>query len=119
MTIQPRTRIDCRHFDAPKIHGLPCSLHPEDKGWPSNPKRCAECFRIARRHRYADQGETANSRYATARASAERRGLEFSLTLEEFGRILALPCVYQYGAPAPTGIDRIDSSKGYTPRNCQ
>ena len=53
--------------------------------------------------------------YRVYKNSAHKRGLAFALTLEEFERLLLLPCVYcgQYAG----GIDRSDSTQGYTREN--
>lgn len=121
MTIKPRTRADIRHFvGIPKLRSIPCPLHPTDTGLPSNRKRCCECFRIARRARFAAQGETIGSRYASARSAAKLRGHEFAISLSEFEQLVSQPCVYQYSGPAAhIGIDRIDATRGYVPGNCQ
>ncbi len=81
-------------------------------------------------------GNTAfeNNRLTTYRASAEQRGLDFPLSREIFVRLLYHDCYY-CGAPpnihyAPhgrknregllplNGVDRLDSSLGYTADNC-
>lgn len=67
------------------------------------------------------------------KASAERRNLEYTLSKEDFEKISQLPCAYCLTPPAivsqtyrtkksrlvRSSIDRIDSSKGYTPDNIQ
>ena len=47
--------------------------------------------------------------------SARKRGLMFALTLEDVKRLIAAPCIYcgQYAG----GIDRADSTQGYTLEN--
>jgi hypothetical protein len=123
---KPRAPYDqMRRFTGmPKINSLPCPLHPGMVPYASilfNGNRCPECQRIARRARYAAKGESGGSKYATARASAERKGWDFTITRTEFEEIIARPCVYQYNGPpaSSTGIDRIDSTKGYVSGNCQ
>jgi hypothetical protein len=108
----------------PKIHSLPCPNHPSDAGQKSNPKRCAECMRVQRRARFAAIGEPVGSLYASARWHAKNRGIEFTLTIHQFKALRERPCVYAYTAingpiRATVGIDRIDSTRGYTPENSQ
>lgn len=56
---------------------------------------------------------TAKSRYNYYKRNASRRHLEFVVTFEEFMVFWQKPCVY--GCPIDTvGLDRVDSSKGYT-----
>lgn len=47
---------------------------------------------------------------------AKDRGLPFELTLEQVEDLVGRPCVY-CGEPPRNGIDRIDSSLGYTVAN--
>jgi hypothetical protein len=108
----------------PPIHALPCPLHPDNAGMKSAPKRCSECMRIQRRARHAAIGEPIGSLYASARHQATLRGLEFTLTIHQFKALREQPCVYAYTAiigpiRAMVGIDRRDSSAGYTPENSQ
>lgn len=62
--------------------------------------------------------------------SANKRGLEWSLTEEEFRKLVTSPCYYTGIMPSTViqnknaeafyynGVDRLDSSKGYTVGNC-
>lgn len=50
--------------------------------------------------------------------SANKRGIEFNLSVDEFNTIIAHPCVY-CGASSSIGVDRIDSSDGYNIDNAQ
>lgn len=58
-------------------------------------------------------------RYNKYQKGAEPRGLSFSLSLEEFDEITKQPCFYCGDLPEDqfgnkfTGVDRIDSDKGY------
>ena len=76
---------------------------------------------------------SANERYAAYRSGAKRRGLEFCLSKEEFLDIVTRPCIYcgaertqiqrkndkrRNGSFEYTGIDRYDTTKGYTVENC-
>lgn len=48
--------------------------------------------------------------------SAEKRGIEFELSLHEFVPLLTQPCKY-CGDPEPLGIDRIINEEGYKTNN--
>lgn len=58
--------------------------------------------------------------YKRYQSGASRRDLEFSLTFEQFARIVKKNCAYCGIMPKAglTGVDRIDSSKGYIMGNC-
>lgn len=64
------------------------------------------------------------ARYTKYRIGAEKRNFVFELSLEEFDNITKQPCLYcgefngkHKGVPY-SGVDRIDSSVGYTTLNC-
>ncbi len=62
---------------------------------------------------------THRSRWTMAKASAKKRGIEFSLTVEELATAREGNCSY-CGHPTSVlgaGLDRSDSSKGYIPGN--
>lgn len=50
--------------------------------------------------------------------SANKRGIEFKLSVEEFENICGMNCVY-CGSDSKIGVDRIDSSDGYKLDNTQ
>jgi hypothetical protein len=65
------------------------------------------------------------------RVNAKRRKLSFTLTRQQIRNLVSLPCFYcgkepsqviqepdAYGPYVYTGIDRKDSAKGYTRKNC-
>lgn len=68
--------------------------------------------------------------YRRYRQGAKKRGIQFELTQEQFTQLILSPCWYTGRVPSNTlqyndgipltynGIDRIDSSKGYTVENC-
>ena len=65
--------------------------------------------------------ENINYHYKNYRLSAETRRLDFPLTKEEFIVIVSLPCYY-CGIIQPkgfNGIDRLDSTIGYSLDNCK
>lgn len=77
--------------------------------------RCQKCGALRRR----DYLGTAHGRFVAARNIAERRGLEWGLDADEYGRLAVMPCAYCGWPLTPTGVglDRIDSTLGYIPSN--
>lgn len=61
--------------------------------------------------------ESAAGRYRQYISSAKGRGLEFTLTLEEFSIIVSQPCAYCGEIKERRGIDRVDNSQSYTKSN--
>ena len=62
-------------------------------------------------------GQTLAGKYSNYRGTAKVRGLEFSLSLEQFSRLWEKDCSY-CGTPIATiGIDRVNNNIGYTARN--
>ena len=74
---------------------------------------------LARQH--AEYNITAPGKYAQLKGSAKRRGLEMSITLEQYETILAAKKCYYCDDPikGTTGhsLNRIDNAKGYTIEN--
>lgn len=80
--------------------------------------------KVSFNHHRSVYDQTPKGRYNVCRRSAKRQGHEWSLTLEDHftpgapNTFWQKPCIY--GCPIKTtGIDRIDSSRGYTPDNVQ
>jgi len=65
--------------------------------------------------------KTPSAMYKLYRKSAERRGLEFNITLEDFVKLLKQDCVYCGDTPpmdsGRNGLDRVDNSAGYSLNN--
>lgn len=70
-----------------------------------------------------------NTLYSDYRTGARKRGLVWDLSEDQFRKITSSPCYYTGLLPQSVsktaageyvynGIDRLDSSKGYTPENC-
>lgn len=99
--------------------------------------RSCGCFRKSRPALDDPREAQLRLREQAYRSRAKRKGIDYTLTREEFRRLLKSPCFYQgelprerqgrarrkqsgrYPAPLHLGgIDRLDSTKGYTPANC-
>lgn len=85
----------------------------------TNPPSCGCSGRPSLRRHWA------GSVFSEARRSSARRGHPFNMTVEQFGELMSQPCHYCGGAPSTrhktglrNGIDRVDSSRGYTTDNC-
>ncbi len=90
------------------------------------PKGKAKYLEYARRHRqkagYAEKHRAYRLRpkpiWRSYLSGAEKRGLPFDFTLEEFtARFWQKPCWYCGEVLSTAGADRIDSTKGYTQDN--
>ena len=57
---------------------------------------------------------SAEGRYSHYRSSAKSRGIDFTLTIEEFKIFWQKACEYCGDSIETISLDRIDSSKGYT-----
>lgn len=57
------------------------------------------------------------SKYKTYGYGARSRGLSFDLTFEEFSEYWQQPCTYCGDDVATIGLDRVDSSRGYSVDN--
>lgn len=55
-------------------------------------------------------------KYHSYLSRANAKGLVFDFSVDEFDKITSLPCSY-CGASGKIGIDRVDSSDGYTKEN--
>lgn len=58
-------------------------------------------------------------RFTRCQGDAAQRGLPFELNLEQFTNLIIQDCIWKCSECDITGIDRIDSSAGYTLQNCQ
>jgi hypothetical protein len=86
--------------------------------------RCKTCVAgygktDAARARHGAYLRTTIGRYNTAKQVARKRGIEFSLSLEEFERLRSQPCAYCDGPLPETGggLDRKENQIGYTTAN--
>jgi hypothetical protein len=61
------------------------------------------------------------SKFSILRASAKKRGMECTLSFQEYIEIISLPCFYCRGSlpKEGSGIDRINSDIGYVQGNCR
>ena len=84
-----------------------------DNFWKSSSQKdgyCGECKICS--------NESKENRYNIYKKNAKRRQLDFQLTKEEFYNITSQPCQYCGNLQKYSGIDRIDSIKGYYFQNC-
>jgi hypothetical protein len=58
--------------------------------------------------------QTPKGKYTKYKKDAKYRNVEFVLTMEEFVAYWQKPCVYCGDVIGTIGLDRVDSSKGYT-----
>jgi hypothetical protein len=58
------------------------------------------------------------TKYRSYVARANKMGIPFDLTIEEFNQLLSAPCVY-CGSTASICIDQIECSEGYSKDNVQ
>ena len=66
---------------------------------------------------YKDKRKEAKYRYNNNKKKAKERGLEFTLTFEQYENLISQPCHYSGESilgNSGVGLDRIDNSKGYT-----
>lgn len=94
-----------------------CTQHPGADKYKSG--QCGECMRQLRRRSYDINGASPRTKYGECRGQAERRGLAFELTFEEWQEIVSLPCVYALPGDSghKIGIDRANNNEGYTYNN--
>ena len=62
--------------------------------------------------------QTIKGKYSRYKSSSKTRGISFNLSFEEFETFWQKPCSYCGNEISTIGIDRIDSSIGYTVLNC-
>jgi hypothetical protein len=70
------------------------------------------------KERKREWGYTQKGKLCHYRSKAKVRGIEFALTKEEFATFWQKPCHYCGCEIATIGLDRIDSSLGYSVKNC-
>ena len=92
---------------------------------------CAETGKRTGTLHSLPSGESAfRDLYTSYQRSANKRGLEFSLSEDEFRRLTAMPCVYCAEPPSSrwgkkrnngfyiySGVDRLNNEEGYTTQN--
>lgn len=77
------------------------------------------------RYRKSEKGRAYRSKYEQSlkgklnsyKTNAKARGIQFALTLEQFSGFWGKPCHYCGDAIDTIGLDRVDSSLGYTVDN--
>jgi hypothetical protein len=96
------------------------SFHRDRNALDGHQGLCKDCVNERRRKRYADGGPYETDLYNGIRSRAQREGIAFSLTFEEFRELVFSPCVYGGGArpKVSVGIDRRNPRGGYSLENC-
>lgn len=86
---------------------------------------CSNCANKRMSGKANSQYKYGNSRYCEYIYGAKKRGIEFDLPLEDFEIMTAMECHYCGGFSVEwdersrgNGIDRKDSTKGYSIKNC-
>jgi len=84
-------------------------------------KQTQKKYRERARHSIAERKKnrynSVEGRLGDYKSSAKQRGIGFNLTKEEFSSYWQLPCEYCGRAITTIGLDRVDSSVGYTMDN--
>lgn len=96
-----------------------------NKNWYNNNPERAKFIQIKFRELHPDSvseglkkyQKTLKGGYRSLKGSANRRGYEVTLTLEEFSEIVSNPCTYCGENEKRIGVDRIDNKVGYTKDN--
>ena len=85
---------------------------------------CATCARAdgakrgaETRRKLSDDERVASDRYSVYKQNAKRRGVDFDIDLPLFSSLLGRVCTY-CGTRDRIGVDRVDSSLGYSAVNC-
>jgi hypothetical protein len=86
---------------------------------------CADCAKIAAakrgaetRRKLSDEEREIHEKYSMYKQNAKRRGIAFGISLEVFSSLVSKACIY-CGTNERIGVDRIDSSLGYSVENCE
>ena len=85
---------------------------------------CAACARAdgakrgaEARRKLSDDERVTNDRYSIYKQNAKKRGIVFDIALPLFSSLLDKACTY-CGTHERIGVDRVDSSLGYSAENC-
>lgn len=77
----------------------------------------AETFIRHNRKNYEKHKNTLGYKFLRLKGLSKRRGIELSITLKDFEKMWEQRCFYCGDEVVTTGLDRVDSSKGYTREN--
>jgi hypothetical protein len=91
-------------------------------------KGCPQPPYLRQKKKLSSQEAAIRIMYRAYRQAADRRGLDFNLSLEQFSFLVQSPCHY-CGLPSRSivltgnvaeinGVDRVDSNLGYSESNC-
>ncbi len=95
--------------------------HAEHPDYQKSPER----RQSARKYVESEKGQitrdryrkSMRGRYSLCKGYAKRSGIDFTITLEEFKQFWEKPCHYCNTTGVFIGLDRIDSSRGYSNDN--
>lgn len=84
-------------------------------------------YKLNNKAKISKQGKTysrtISARFSTSKSQAKRRKINWLLTLEQFEKLISLPCFYCNNfldkiVETSSGLDRINNSLGYNIDNC-
>lgn len=90
------------------------SCSKEFRSFGSTAKVCEDCRDMVHRQAVIKNNTSEYGRYYQYWYSAERRGVPFDITLDEFLSLWQKPCTYCGGEIATIGLDRVNNSLGYS-----
>lgn len=107
--------IDCHINDPKSWHGRYCSSCYQQRYYRIHLDKEREARKIHSKLYY----RTAKGRFNHSKKTAVKRGLSFSLSLEQYTALISSPCYYCKGPLNPTGVglDRKSSALGYIETN--
>lgn len=87
---------------------------------------CNSCAKVnQKRYQQSPKGmllrKGIKQRYSQTKSIAKKRNLEFNLIIEDYSKIIKMPCYYcginKFGIESGCGLDRIDNKLGYITGN--
>ena len=113
---------DKERYERLKAHGtcVQCGVHPAEVG----KVRCGVCLEYIRKYDRSEYDRkyrnTIKSKFKIDVGGATRRDHHWELSIDQAGFYYTQPCYYCGESPNGklNGIDRQDSSEGYTTENC-
>lgn len=111
-----------KHYQRIQAHNSPiskkeiqhrCAYKNCNQVIPGTRTYCYNCYQNLQQQKYQYQPK---KRYSLSKKNAKKKEKEFTLTLEEYTKLIETPCYYCENVYINCGIglDRIDNSRGYT-----